>query len=203
MMQVDEELEENVMPHQERSKRGAVDLATFDNSWYAAGGRIRRTLWYFCGLLVLRSRLPLPASLKRALLIIFGAKVGRGTIIKPNIQIKYPWLLEIGDNVWLGEEVWIDNLARVRIGDNVCLSQGAYLLTGNHDYKSKSFDLIVGPITLADGAWVGAKAIVCPGVTLGSHAVLSAGSVLSTDAAPYTVYRGNPAVPIKERIIKE
>jgi acetyltransferase-like isoleucine patch superfamily enzyme len=59
--------------------------------------------------------------------------------IKPSVNIKYPWLLEVGDHVWIGEEVWIDNLAKVRIGSNVCISQGAMLLTGNHDFTKSTF----------------------------------------------------------------
>ncbi|MDZ7624210.1 MAG: hypothetical protein U5J96_07185 [Ignavibacteriaceae bacterium] len=96
----------------------------------------------------LKSSLPWPNSFKIFALRFFGAKVGKGVIIKPCVNIKYPWFLEIGDNVWIGEEVWIDNLGKVKIGNNVCLSQGALLLCGNHNYKKETFDLIVGDITL-------------------------------------------------------
>ena len=109
----------------------------------------------------------------------------------------------MGDHVWLGEQVWIDNLAEVRIKSHACLSQGAMLLCGNHNYKSTSFDLMVGEIEIGEGAWVGAHSVVCPGVKLASHAVLSVGSVLTHDAKAYTIYQGNPAKPIKEREIRE
>jgi putative colanic acid biosynthesis acetyltransferase WcaF len=89
----------------------------------------------------------------------------------------------------------------VKIGDNVCISQGAMLLCGNHDYKKPTFDLITGPITLEEGVWIGAKSTVCPGVTCRSHAVLSVGSVASKDLDPYGIYRGNPAVKERERKI--
>jgi putative colanic acid biosynthesis acetyltransferase WcaF len=84
----------------------------------------------------------------------------------------------------------------------VCISQGALLLTGNHNYKKKTFDLMVGKITLADGAWIGAKSVVCPGVACGSHSVLAVGSVAVKDLKPYFIYQGNPAVPVRERIIE-
>lgn len=140
---------------------------------------------------------------KRFLLLSYGAKLGRSFYIKPGVSIKYPWRLKCGDNVSIGEDVWIDNLANVTIGSNVCISQGAMLLCGNHNYKKSSFDLMIGDITIEDGAWVGAKTVVCPGVTMKSHSVLTVGSILSSDTEEYSIYRGNPAVKIKERIISE
>ena len=179
-----------------------VDLSKFNNSWYQPGGKFKRFVWYFKNLFLLKSSIPWPNSYKVLALKFFGAKIGKGVIIKPCVNIKYPWLLEIGDNVWIGEEVWIDNLGKVKIGNNVCLSQGAMLLCGNHDYTKESFDLIVGDITLEDGVWVGAKATVCPGVTMSSHSVLTAGSVLTKDTEAYSVYRGNPAGYVKGRVVE-
>ena len=133
------------------------------------------------------------------LLKLFGAEVGEGVLIKPYVNIKYPWLLTIGSHVWIGENVWIDNVANVQIGNNVCLSQGALLLTGNHNYKKPSFDLMLGEITLEDGVWIAAGAIVCPGVTCKTHSILSVGSVAAKDLEPYSIYLGNPAVKSRQR----
>lgn len=130
---------------------------------------------------------------------LFGAKVGKGVVIKPSVNIKSPWRLVIGDHAWIGEFVWIDNLVNVQIGNNCCLSQGAFLLTGNHDYKKTSFDLITGSIVLENGVWIGAKAVVCPGVTCHSHAVLTVGSVATDDLDANGIYQGNPAVKVRER----
>jgi putative colanic acid biosynthesis acetyltransferase WcaF len=188
-------------PEEQASGGAAVDLSAFDNSWYRPGGRARRAVWYACNTLFFKSSIPYPSVFKVALLKLFGGVAGRGVTIKPNVNIKFPWFLEIGDNVWLGEGAWIDNLADVKIGSNVCVSQGAYLLTGNHDYKKVGFDLIVSPIVIEDGAWVGAKAIVCPGSTLRTHAVLTAGSVISGDTRPWTIYSGNAAVPVRKRSV--
>ena len=138
---------------------------------------------------------------KRFLLRLFGARIGKGVVIKPSVQIKYPWKLEIGDHSWIGEHCWIDNLAQVRIGAHCCLSQRSMLLCGNHDYSKTTFDLITGDITLESGAWLGAGAMLGPGVTMGSHSVLAAMSMASSDLSPYTVYRGNPAVEVRERRI--
>jgi putative colanic acid biosynthesis acetyltransferase WcaF len=135
------------------------------------------------------------------ILRLFGSKVGQGVVIKPGVNIKYPWKLKVGNFVWIGENVWIDNLDFVNIMDNSCISQGAMLLCGNHNYSSTSFDLIINPITIETGVWIGAKCVLCPGVKAGSHSVLSAGSVASKDLDPYSIYKGNPAVKIRERVI--
>lgn len=178
-----------------------VNLSKFDNNWYHPGNPIKRFVWYLKNRVLFKSSLPWPNSFKIFALRFFGAKVGKGVIIKPCVNIKYPWFLEIGDNVWIGEEVWIDNLGKVKIENNVCLSQGSMLLCGNHNYKKETFDLIVGEIKLEDGVWVGAKAIVCPSVTMKSHSILTAGSILTITAEPYGIYQGNPAALVKQRDI--
>lgn len=181
-----------------------IDLVRYDNSWYnPGGGTLKRILWYFINALFFIDPLNPSSGIKVCLLRLFGAKIGRGVVIKPSVNIKYPWNLSIGNYTWIGENVWIDNLSQVTIGSNVCISQGAMLLCGNHNYKRPTFDLIVKPITIEDGAWVGAQSTVCPGVTMHSHSVLAVGSIASKDLAPFSVYRGNPAVKVADRIISE
>jgi putative colanic acid biosynthesis acetyltransferase WcaF len=176
-----------------------TDLATYNNSWYQPGSPLKRMLWYVVNVLFFINPLNPSSGLKIFLLKLFGANIGKGVIIKPGVNIKYPWKLNIGNHCWIGESVWIDNLEQVALADNVCISQGAFLICGNHNYKSPAFDLIVKPINLESGSWIGAKSIVGPGVTVGSHAVLSLGSVASTNLEPYSIYRGNPATKIKNR----
>ena len=179
-----------------------TNLAAYDNSWYNPGaGKIKRTLWYVINVLFFLNPLNPSSGIKVMWLRLFGAKIGKGVVIKPSVNIKYPWLLVVGEYSWIGERVWIDNLAKVSIGANCCLSQGAMLLTGNHNYRKPGFDLIAKGITLEEGAWVGAFAIVCPGVILQSHAILAVNSVASETLLPYSVYKGNPAVLVRERII--
>ena len=179
-----------------------TDLSEFNNSWYHPGRNfVIRIIWYFTNIIFFISPLNPISSLKVALLKLFGAKIGKNVNIKPNVNIKYPWKLSIGDNVWIGEKAWIDNLGQVTIGNNVCISQGAMLLCGNHNYKKTTFDLIIGEITLKDGSWIGAKAVVCPGTTTHSHAVLGVGSVANHDLDAYCIYQGNPAVKVRERTI--
>ena len=178
-----------------------TDLTKYNNSWYHPGIKVMCVIWYFVNVLFLQSHIIPFSSLKVSLLKLFGANVGKGVVIKPRVNIKYPWKLAIGDYSWIGEDVWIDNLEEIIIGSNVCISQGAMLLTGNHNYKKSSFDLITGEISLEDGVWIGAKAVVCPGVTCKSHSILTVGSVATLDLEPYTIYQGNPAKSIRKREI--
>lgn len=179
-----------------------TDLSVYDNSWYNPGGGLfKRLIWYIANVLFLLNPLNPFSGIKIRILRLFGAKIGKGVNIKPCVNIKYPWLLEIGDYTWIGENVWIDNLATVQIGSNVCISQGAMLLCGNHNYKKATFDLMIGNITLEDGSWVGAQSVVCPGVTLHSHSVLGVNSVANHDLEPYSIYQGNPAQKIRSRNI--
>ncbi|REE27439.1 putative colanic acid biosynthesis acetyltransferase WcaF [Winogradskyella pacifica] len=179
-----------------------TDLSTYNNSWYQPGSKIKRTLWYVVSLIFFEGGWNISSGLKLFWLKRFGATIGEGVVIKPKVTIKYPWKLSIGNHCWIGEGVWIDNLDQVTLGDHVCISQGALLLCGNHNYKTSSFDLFVAPIHLKDGSWVGAKCSVAPGVIFESHAILSMGSMATTNLEAYSIYSGNPAVKVKTRQFK-
>jgi putative colanic acid biosynthesis acetyltransferase WcaF len=177
-----------------------VQLRQYDNSWYRPGrSRIWQMAWFFVGLPVLRCSL-LPSSAVRVwLLRFFGAEIANGVVVKPGVRVKYPWHLRIGQDCWLGEDCWIDNLTEVRLGNDVCISQGAYLCTGNHNWSDPAFGLIVDPVTLNDGSWVGAKAFIAPGVVLGTCAVAAAGSVVNKSIPDFEVHAGNPAQFVRLR----
>lgn len=180
--------------------RTKTDLSSFENTWYKPGRNILiMAIWFFVNALIFRNPLLPFSRFKVTILRFFGANIGKGVVLKPAINIKYPWRLKIGNHVWIGENVWIDNLADVVIADHVCISQGAMLLTGNHNYKKPTFDLIIGGITLEEGVWIGAQTVVCPGVKASSHALLTAGSVATSNLETYSIYSGNPAQKIRER----
>jgi putative colanic acid biosynthesis acetyltransferase WcaF len=180
----------------------SVDLSKYDNSWYHPGRNVFvRMCWILINTLFVQCKWNPSSHLRILLLRLFGAKIDRGVVIKPGVNVKYPWHLSVGDYAWVGENVWIDNLTQVSIGNHACISQGAYLLTGNHDFTKNTFDLIVKSVTIEDGVWIGAKAIVCPGVTCRSHSVLTAAAVATNDLQPYTIYSGTPAQTVKQRVI--
>ena len=178
-----------------------VNYALYKTTLVIGASSLKQVLWYFTNILVLKNSMVPFSGIKVFLLRAFGAVVGDRVIIKPCVNIKYPWKLKIGNDSWIGEGVWIDNIDEVIIGQSVCLSQGALLLTGNHDYKKVTFDLITAPVIIEDGVWIGAAAIVCPGVVCKTHAVLSVASVATKDLEPYSVYKGNPATKASERMI--
>jgi putative colanic acid biosynthesis acetyltransferase WcaF len=180
-----------------------VQLAHYNNSWYHIGAPAwKRLLWHFISAIFFENSFFPVVAPKVFLLRCFGAKIGKGVMLKPRLHIKYPWHVSIGEDAWIGEGVWIDSLTTVTIGANVCISQGVYLLTGNHYYNSPVFELMVKPIVLEEGVWIGAQSVVCPGVTCKSHAMLVVGSVASANLDAYGIYRGNPAVWVKQRVIQ-
>lgn len=163
-----------------------IHLSSFSAGNFSKGaGIIQQTIWYFINALFVRASWNPFMRIKIFFLKLFGAKIGKGLVIKNNVNIKSPWKLTLGNNVWLGENVWIDNLDFVKIGNNVCISQGALLLTGNHDYTLSTFDYRNGPIIIEDCAWIGAKTVVCPGVKVQSHAILTVGSTATKDMEAY------------------
>lgn len=179
-----------------------VDLSKYNNDWFDVGAsKWKLGFWFLIkGIIFMNPFFPF-MGIKIMLLRWFGAVIGKGVVIKTSVNIKFPWNLVVGDHVWLGERVWIENQGKVIIGNNVCLSQGATLMTGNHDYKKTTFDLIVKGITLEDGVWIGSNAIVCPGVICCSHSVLTINSVAMHTMEANWIYQGNPAQKIRERII--
>jgi putative colanic acid biosynthesis acetyltransferase WcaF len=178
-----------------------IDLSSYKRTSKSELYSIRFITWYFLSLILFENGFFPISGIKLFILKLYGAKIGFNCVLKPFIKIKYPWKLELGNNVWLGEHVWIDNLDFVLIGSNVCISQGSYLLTGSHAMNTITFDLITKPISIDDGVWICAKSIVLPGIHCKSHSVLSAGSVAKCDLDLNGIYSGNPAILIKKRKI--
>ncbi len=178
-----------------------VNNALYKTTIHIGASKLKQVLWYYTDILFFNNSLLPFSGIKVFFLRAFGATVGKQVVIKPAVKIKYPWKLKIGNYSWIGEQVWIDNLDNITIGKSVCISQGAFLLTGNHNYKKVTFDLITAPIVIEEGVWIGASAIVCPGVICKTHAVLSVASVATKNLEPYFIYKGNPAIKTVERII--
>ena len=164
--------------------------------------KIRYALWLLVSNVFFLTNIPYPSKFKVLILKCFGCRIGDKVVIKPWVKIKFPWMLNVGNSVWLGESVWIDNISKVNIGNNVCISQGSLIITGNHNYSSEKFELISKPIIIEDGVWICAKTILVGGITIHSHAVLAINSLASKDLEPYSIYSGNPAIFIKKRFIR-
>ncbi|MCB1356418.1 MAG: WcaF family extracellular polysaccharide biosynthesis acetyltransferase [Maritimibacter sp.] len=165
-----------------------MDLKSFDNADFDRGAsRAKELVWLVVSALTVAG--PLPGSgWRAALLRAFGAEIGPGVVLKPGLRVKFPWRLTIGDNSWIGESAWIDNLDEVRIGRDTCISQGAYLGTGNHDWTSPAFDLVTAPVRIGDQCWVGARATVAPGTRMEDGAVLGMGAAGKGRLAGWTIH---------------
>lgn len=178
-----------------------VNNGLYNTTIQIGASKPKQLLWYVVNIIFFKNPFNIFSGLKVLLLKSFGAAVGTGALIKPGVNIKYPWKLRIGDHSWIGENVWIDNLSDVVIGNSVTISQGALLLTGSHNHTKEKFDFISLPVVLEDGVWIGARGIVFGGVTAGSHSILGMNSVAEKNLQPYLIYKGNPAVPVIERKI--
>ncbi|MEP2279880.1 WcaF family extracellular polysaccharide biosynthesis acetyltransferase [Maribacter sp.] len=164
--------------HHTKSK---VSLKNFDASIGLDRGasKLKEIIWYLFKIVFFLSALPYPSKLKVGILKMFGAKIGKGVVIKPRVNIHFPWKLIIGNYVWVGEEAFLLNFELLHIENNVCISQRSFLCGGNHDYRKPSMPYRNGPITLKEGCWVGANCFIAPNVTIGANTVITAGSIVT------------------------
>lgn len=177
-----------------------VNLRSHDHSQFNRGaGKMKEAAWYFCKILFFTTPFPFPSGFKALVLRLFGATVGRRTIIRPRVNIQMPWKLQVGDDCWIGEEVLLLNFDQLVIGSNVCISQRAFLCGGNHDYRDPGMAFREAKISVHDGVWIGAAAFIGPGVVVGTDAVITATTVISESVEAYGIYKGNPAVRIGDR----
>lgn len=132
----------------------------------------------------------------------FGMKDENHVSFYPTAKIWAPWNLELGSYVAIDDLVNLYSAAKIKIGTKVAISREAFICTASHDISKPNRPLVVAPITVEDGVWIGARAIILPGVTIGEGAVVGAGSVVTKDVEPWTVVGGNPAKVIKKRELK-
>lgn len=161
--------------------------------------KLKEVIWYLVKMIFFLSAFPFSSGIKVKLLRCFGAKIGKGVIIKPRVNIHMPWKLQVCDHVWIGEEVFVLNFQGVFIGNHVCVSQRVFLCGGNHDYHDPGMKYRNGPIVLMDGCWVGASCFVGPDVSIGVDTVVSAGSVVTRSLDGNGIYKGNPVEFVKTR----
>lgn len=177
-----------------------MHLDNYTLGTYTPGAPLwKQLLWYFVGVSLVESYWLPMSAFKVLILRLFGAKIGHRVRIKPGVRVKFPWRLTVGNYVWIGEDAWLDNIAPITIESHVCLSQGVYLCTGNHDWNHPDFKLIPAPIHIQESSWIAAKSVIGPGVTVGWGAVLTLGGVTGRSLEPMTIYAGNPAQPVKKR----
>lgn len=174
-------------------------LDRYDGSSFERGkSRIVEGLWYVISSIFVASWIP-GSWLRVELLKLFGAQIGKGVLIKPRVRIKFPWKLILGDHVWIGEGVWVDNIFPISVGNHVCISQRVFLCSGNHDWRHDAFPLRQGDIRVGNQVWLGAGSSVAPGAVVADGVVLAIGSVATGKLSDNGVYKGVPAVWVCDR----
>lgn len=162
----------------------------------AAWGRSRLTVytWGLVEWLFVTNALQISSRLRVAVLRMFGASIGSGVIFRPRTRVRFPWKLEIGDDCWIGEGVWIHNQDQVTVGHDVVISQDSFITTGSHSHRT-DMALVTSPVRIDSGAWITVRCVVLGGTTIGRSALVGPGSVVTGAVEPGVIVRGNPAAP--------
>lgn len=171
------------------------NLANFTGAERILLFKLRLICWFFVQNLAFRPFF-IPSGLRVLLLKRFGASVGSEVSIRRGVRVHFPWNLEIGDDCWIGEEVWIINHEKVTIGSDVCISQRSIICSGGHDYRSASLEYAHKPVEIKDGAWICLDAKVLPGVIIGECSVVSAGEIVRKSVPDYSMLVGGQIRPI-------
>ena len=166
---------------------------------YSIGEKIKRLLWGCVQATLFRASFHNWYGFRRMLLRAFGAQLAATANIRRTVIIECPWNLSVGAESSVGDRTILYCLGPVTIGARTTVSQGAHLCAGTHDHRRASMPLVRATISIGDDVWIAADAFVGPGVTVGTGAILGARGVAMRDLAPWKIYAGNPAVPVRER----
>lgn len=166
---------------------------------FSLSNRMARAVWQIAWLLLARWTPPMLHGWRGLVLRGFGARLGKGCRVHASVCIWLPSQLELGDNVLIGPGAQIYNQGRILIGNNSVISQRAHLCASSHDVDDPQFQLLLRPVTIGAQCWVAAEAFVGPGVTMAEGSTLAARGALFGDAEAWTIYRGNPAEPVRQR----
>ncbi len=179
-----------------------VDLRTYDLSNFKRG---RSTwvviLWWLVQAIAFPLSLHNLNNFRCFLLRLFGAKIGKGVVIRPTARFTYPWKVEIGDYSWVGDDVVFYSVDRILVGSHCVISQKSYLCTGSHDIKDSSFTLITAPIIIGNGVWVATDCFIAAGINIGSNSVIGARSSVMKSIPARKVAWGSPCIAHYSRTI--
>jgi putative colanic acid biosynthesis acetyltransferase WcaF len=156
-------------------------------------------LWWIVQATLFRLSPQLLYGWRRFLLRLFGARIGQQVLVRPTVEITYPWKLDIGDHSWIGDGVVLYTLGAIHIGAHSVVSQKSYICTGSHNPHRIGFDIFALPVWIGDECWIASDVFVAPGVSIGDGAVIGARSTVFDDMPAGMVCRGNPAKPVRLR----
>ncbi|MEA5563934.1 hormogonium polysaccharide biosynthesis acetyltransferase HpsU [Anabaena sp. UHCC 0399] len=180
-----------------------VDLRKYDQTWFDRGRPgWYILLWWFVQAIAFPLTLHSFNGLRCWLLRLFGARIGKGVIIRPTARFTYPWKVTVGDYTWIGDDVVVYSLDEIHIGQHCVISQKTYLCTGSHDIRDPAFGLKTATITIDNGVWVATDCFVAPGVQIGANTVIGARSSVLADMPSGQVCWGSPCRPQYPREIR-
>jgi putative colanic acid biosynthesis acetyltransferase WcaF len=182
------------MPYQQLNKFTLPKNFRGKAGWYVQ-------LWWIVQSLFFKTSPQFLYGWRRFLLRCFGAKIGKGVIIRPSTHIQFPWKVSIGDYSWIGDEVVLYSLGDIDIGNNVVISQRSYICTGTHDYTDLTFPISAQKIIIEEGCWLATDVYVAPNVIIGKGTVVGARSSVFKSLPAGKICVGSPAKPIKDRLL--
>jgi putative colanic acid biosynthesis acetyltransferase WcaF len=172
--------------------------SAYDSPW-SGSHRLLRILWEFCWV-VFCAWTPKPLNEWRLFwLRVFDAKIDGKPFVHQRARIAIPWNLILHDRACLGDGANAYTLAEIEIGARATVAQEAYLSTGSHDFTQSGLPLITAKITIGEDAFIGARAFVFPGVTIGARSVVGACSVVTHDVPEGVIAAGNPCKVLRTR----
>lgn len=128
-----------------------------------------------------------------------GMHIGKGSTLHGGAIFYDTRNIHIGEDTIIGENAVLDGRARLTIGSHIDMASEVMIYNAEHDVTSEDFHAIQAPVVIEDYVFIGPRAIILPGVTLGKGSVIGAGAVVTKDVAPFTIVGGVPAKLIAER----
>lgn len=159
-------------------------------------------LWWLVQSLLFKTSPQFLYGWRRFLLRSFGAQIGKKVIIRPSVQVTYPWKIKIGNYSWIGDDVVLYSLGEIEIGANTVISQRSYICTGSHDYNKQDFPIYAKKITIEEGCWLATDVFVAPGLRIEKGTIVGARSSVFNDLKAFSIYAGSPAKFVRKRNIE-
>ena len=168
--------------------------------------RVAMLLWEFCWM-AFCVWTPKPLNRWRLFwLRLFGARLHGVPFVHQRARIQIPWNLTMHDRSCLGDRANAYTLGEIEIGAGAVVAQESYLCTGTHALDDPSLPLQTAAIRIEEDVFIGARAFIMPGVTVGRRAVVGACAVVTKDVPAQAVVAGNPArilkstAPLRDRV---
>lgn len=137
--------------------------------------------------------------IRRFIYRVAGMKIGKGSSLHMGIRLYNPKNIFIGNDSIIGENSILDGRDVLSIGNHVALASEVMIYNSEHDINSFSFSPVTGKVIIEDYVFIGPRAIILPGITIGKGAVVAAGAVVTKNVAPFSIVGGVPSKEIGQR----